>query len=176
MSAGIPGLAAVNKNTPALAVVLSALAGLGIGGTIQPAVTMLTIISPDESIATITAASISTRLVGATIGYAINFNIFENKILDLRQVVTQAATAAGAPLNEVLALLFAMASNNATALEQFPPRVVQAAETAALDTYMGGFKLIYLVSIAFSGGAIIASCFLRDIKDYMVDRVAVELQ
>jgi len=176
MAAAVPGLAAVNENTPALAIALSAVAGLGIGGTIQPAVTMLTIISPDESIATITAASISARLVGATIGYAVNFNIFENKLLDLPKAVTEAAISAGANTKEILGLIFAIISNNATALEQFPPRIVQAAETAALDTYMEGFKLIYLVSIAFSAGALIASFFLRDIKDYMVDRVAVELQ
>jgi hypothetical protein len=176
MAAGIGGLAAVDQNTPALGMALSFLGSVGIGGTVQPAVTMLTIISPDEMIATITAASISIRLIGATVGYALNFNIFENRLLGIPQAVINVGVRGGLPLPEVLDLAFALSSQNATALGKFPPGIVVEAEAAALAIYVGAFKTVYLVSLVFSGGALIASCFLKDIREYLVDRVAVELQ
>jgi hypothetical protein len=177
MAAGVAGLAAVKPGTIGLMVGLSTLGSLGVGGTIQPAVTMLSIISPDETIATISAASISARLTGATIGYAVYFNIFQMKISQLPSVITKAAVRTGLPLNETTTkFVSAVVSNNITVLSQFPPLIVEAAQEAQLDTYLEGFKMIYLVSIVFGGGAIIASFFLRDIRPYMVDRIAVQLR
>ena len=176
MTGALAGLAAVNQNNPALGMILTFIGSIGIGGTIQPAVTMMTIISPDESIATITAASISIRLIGATVGYAVFFNILQEKLLQLPAAIKEAAIAAGLPPIQSLALVVAVLSNNVTALENFPTQIVEVAEAAEINGYLAGFKLVYLVSIVFGGSAIIASCFLKDIKDYMVDRVAVEIQ
>jgi hypothetical protein len=175
MAAGIGGLAAVDQNNPGRGVGLSFLGAVGIGGTVQPAVTMLTIISPDDMIATITAASISIRLIGATIGYALNFNIFETRLIGITQAVINVGVRAGLPLPEVLNMAFALSSQNETALANFPVAIVDEAEAAALAIYVGAFKTVYLVSLVFSGGALIASCFLKDIREYLVDRVAVEL-
>jgi hypothetical protein len=176
MSSGVAGLAAVKPGAIGLIVGLSTLGALGVGGTVQPAVTMLSIITPDETIATISAASISARLTGATIGYAVYFNIFQTKISQLHTVITNAAVGAGLTPNETLSrFVQAVLSNNITALSKFPPIIVAAGQDAQLDTYLSGFKMIYLVSIVFGGGAFIASFFLRDIRAYMVDRVAVDL-
>ena len=176
MTAGVAGLAAVQPGAIGLVVGLSTLGALGVGGIIQPAVTMLTIISPDESIATISAASISARLTGATIGYAVYFNVFQTKIAQLPTAIADAAVNAGLPTNEAISTFVpAVLSNNVTALSGFPSFMVEAGLKAQIDTYLAGFKMIYLVSIVFGGGAIVASLFLRDIKSYMVDRVAVDL-
>ena len=176
MTAGVAGLAAVRPGAIGLVVGLSALGALGVGGIIQPAVTMLTIISPDETIATISAASISARLAGATIGYAVYFNVFQTKLAQLGGAITAAAVSAGLPMNDTISTFVpAVLSNNLTALSEFPSFVVNAGVTAQVDTYLEGFRMIYLVSIVFGVGAIVASLFLRDIKPYMVDRVAVDL-
>jgi len=176
MTAGVAGLAAVRPGAIGLVVALSALGALGVGGIIQPAVTMLTIISPDETIATISAASISARLTGATIGYAVYFNVFQTNIAHLPTAIADAAVNAGLPQNDSLATFVpAVLSNNRTALSEFPSFIVNAGLTAQVDTYLEAFKMIYLVSIVFRVGAIVSSLFLRDIKSYMVDRVAVDL-
>lgn len=47
--------------------------------------------------------------------------------------------------------------------------VIAAGQTA----YAASYKYIYLVSIAFGGVSIIASCFLGNIDQYMDDHVAV---
>lgn len=55
--------------------------------------------------------------------------------------------------------------NNETARQ-----IVIAAGQAA---YAASYRYIYLVSIAFGGVSIIASCFLGNIDQYMDDHVAV---
>jgi len=78
MTAGIGALAVVSKDTPALAAGLSFVGALGVGGIVNPAAIILNIISPDELIATITALTLSIRVVGGVVGYAIYLNIFQS--------------------------------------------------------------------------------------------------
>jgi hypothetical protein len=175
MTAGVGGLAVVTQKTPGLGIGLSALGGVGVGGVIQPAVTMLTIISPDESIGTISAATISVRLIGATIGYAVYFNVLHNKLSRLPTNVALAAIQAGLPTNETTAFVESLLTDNKTALGQYSLAIVSIAQEAVLETYVEGFRKVYLVSISFGVCAVIASLFLKDIKKYMVDRVAVDI-
>src|SRR5437773_10287517 len=111
----------------------------------------MTIISPDEVIATITAINLSVRFIGGSIGYAIYFNILENKVAEvLPTAVAVAATGAGLPLAEVPALVGALISHNETAIgliQGITPAIVLAAEIAVKDSYVEGFKKLYLVSI-----------------------------
>ena len=132
MVAGIPGLASLNVNSAGRAMGLSFLGGLGVGGIIQPAATILTIIFPDDLIGTIVGLALSVRLVGASVGSAIYLNVLENKL----------GTVDGSPTT---------------------------------DSYFDGYRVIYLVTIAFGGAALAASAFLGNIKKYMVERVAVTL-
>jgi hypothetical protein len=179
MTAGVGGLAAVTPETRSLGIGMSFLGGLGVGGIIVPAAVILTIICPDEVIATVTAITLSIRLIGGSIGYAIYFNVLQNKLTAiLPATVGIAAIKAGLPPSELTAFVTDLVAKNATAiagLKGVTPAVLQAAEAAVNASYVQGFKLIYLVSIAFGGAAIIASVFLGDIRKYMVDRVAVDI-
>jgi len=179
MTAGIGALASVDQNHRALGIGLSVLGGFGVGGIIIPAATILTIICPDEVIATATAITFSVRLIGGSIGYAIYFNVFENKLnAVLPTLVGTAAVEAGLPITEVVEFVEALVSQNETAVAAIPgltPQILLAAQEAVLDSYVQGFKRVYLVSIAFGGAAVLASVFLGNIKKYMVDRVAVDI-
>ena len=176
MALGIGTLATVTENTSALAVGLSFLGGFGAGGIVQPAITMLTIISPDELIGTITAIALSLRLVGGSIGFAIYDNILTNKLADILPVnVGDAALEAGLPYDQITSFLDAYFSANSTSLAQYSPSILQAAQDATSTSYVVGFRLIHLVSIAFGGLAVVGSLFLGDIRTHMVDRVAVDI-
>jgi hypothetical protein len=176
MVAGIGALAAVNQNTPNLGVGLTFLGALGCGGILQPAATILTIVSPDEFIATVTALTLSVRLVGGSIGYAIYFNVLQHKLSNiLPGNVGTAVAEAGLPLDQIPAFLGAFFGKNGTALAGYATAILIAAEEATKESYVAGFKIVYLVSIAFGGSAVIACLFLDDIKKYMVDRVAVDI-
>jgi hypothetical protein len=177
MTAGVGALATVNQHTPALAIGLSFLGGLGVGGLVQPTGTILTIISPDELLATIVSACISIRLVGGTIGYAVYFNVLQNILTEVMPVkVGLVALEAGLPFNQLKDLIIALTFQNTTALAEYSPAVLVAATEAVKDSYVEGFRMIYLVSIAFGGSAVIASLFLGDIREYMVDRIAVDIR
>jgi Fungal trichothecene efflux pump (TRI12) len=179
MTAGVGALAAVNQNNPSLGIGMSFLGGLGVGGIIVPAAIILTIISPDEVIATVTAITLSIRLIGGSIGYAIYFNVFENKLTAVLPAnVGIAVIKAGLPIYSVPAFIEALVAQNTTAIAQIKgitPTILLVAENAVKDSYVEGFRQIYLVSIAFGGAAIIASVFLGDIRKFMVDRVAVDI-
>ena len=96
MTAGIGALATVNQNKAARGIGLAFLGGLGTGGLLLPAATILTIVSPDEAIATITAATVTIRQVGSSIGYAIYFNVLQNKLAVILPInVATAAAMAG---------------------------------------------------------------------------------
>ena len=176
MTAGVGALASVTQNTPARGVGLSFFAGLGTGGLLLPAATILTIVSPDEVIATITAATVSIRLVGASIGYSVYFNVLQNKLTAILPTnVGTAAALAGLPPNQIPTFLGNFLGGNATALASYAPAVLGAAQDAFKDSYVEAFRLVYLVSIAFGASAIIACLFLGDIKKFMVDRIAVDI-
>jgi Fungal trichothecene efflux pump (TRI12) len=176
MTAGIAALSTVNQNTPGRGMGLSFLAGFGVGGLLLPAATILTIISPDELIATITSATISVRQVGCSVGFAIYFNVLQNKLAQiLAPNVAAAAAEAGLPPNQIPTFLEQFLGGNTTAIASYSASVLLAAGEAVKDSYVEGFRLVYLVGISFGGTAIIACLFLGDIKKYMVDRVAVDI-
>jgi len=179
MTAGVGALAAVNETNPNLGIGMSFLGGLGVGGIIVPAAVILTIVSPDEVIATVTAITLSIRLIGGSIGYAVYFNVFQNKLLDVLPTnVGLAVVKAGLPITEVPAFIEALVAKNLTAVAEtkgITPTILLAANSAVNDSYVEAFQLIYLVSIAFGGAAILSSVFLGDIRKYMVDRVAVDI-
>lgn len=177
MTVGLGLMAMITKDTPSLAMGLSTITGLGVGGLVQPTGTLITIISPDELIATIIAATIAIRTVGGTVGYAIYFNILQNRLVDiLPGSVAQAALQGGLTSDQLGAFVTTFLGGNSSALAQYPPTVLGAAQEAVKDSYSNVFRTIYLVSIAFSGASIIASLLLPNIKRYMVDRVAVDMR
>ncbi|KAL4805825.1 fungal trichothecene efflux pump [Aspergillus unguis] len=156
-------------------------AGLGIGGIVVPASIITTIICPDDLIATISALTLSIRVVGGSIGYAIYYNIFISKftpnatryigglmVRDLNitdvSLITEVIELTGASLLEKLHEIPGIAGNQ-TAYE--------AVVTAGQIAYSESYKWVYYASVGFGGVSIIAACFLGDIKKYMDDHVAV---
>lgn len=139
----------------------------------------MTIVSPDDVIATVTAINLSIRFIGGSIGYAVYFNILQSKVAEvLPAAVAMAATSAGLPVGEVPALIGALVNDNETAIgliQGITPAILLAADIAVKDAYVEGFKKLYLVSIAFGGAAIVSSLFIGDIRKYMVSRVAVDI-
>ena len=176
MTLGIGALPCVTQDTSGLGQGLSFLGGLRTSGIIQPAVTILTIISPDEVIATITAVTISIRLVGASIGYSVYFNTLQKTLAtSIPEKVGTAVVQAGLPADQIAPFMGALLGGNTTALGGYAMIVIAAAQEAVTESYVEAFRLVYLVSIPFGVCAVIACLFLGDIKKYMSDRVAVDI-
>ncbi|KAL5366016.1 putative MFS drug efflux pump [Aspergillus floccosus] len=156
-------------------------AGLGIGGIVVPASIITTIICPDDLIATISALTLSIRVVGGSIGYCIYYNIFISKfvpnaehyiggvmmtqlnITDPKYIAT-AIQITSSSLLESLREIPGIGSND-TAYET----LVTAGQVAFAESY----KWVYYASIGFGGVSVIAAFMLGDISPYMTDHVAV---
>jgi len=176
LTAGIGAMAAVTPNTPALARGLSFLAAVGSGGLISPLTTVLTCVTPDDLIGTVTAIITAVRYLGASIGYAVYFTVLQRKLADvLRNNVVTAAIDAGLPLNETTGFAQALLGSNLTALAAFPSSIVDAGQEAVKMSYQESFKLVYLVSIAFGAFAFICCLFLGNVKKLMVNKLAVDI-
>ena len=57
------------------------LGGLGTGGIVVPASIITTIICPDDLIATVSALTLSIRVIGGSIGYCAYYNVFVSKFV-----------------------------------------------------------------------------------------------
>lgn len=155
-------------------------ASLGIGGIVVPASIITTIVCPDDLIATVTALTLSIRVIGGSIGYCAYYNIFISKFkpaaiyyiggtlqkggIRSPQVIEEAILLTGASLLEEISLLPGIKGN-----EVLYQAVIKAGQIAFAEAY----KWVYYASIAFGGVSIIAALFLGDISKYMDDHVAV---
>ncbi|KAF2708227.1 putative MFS drug efflux pump [Pleomassaria siparia CBS 279.74] len=158
-------------------------ASLGIGGIVVPASIMSTIVCPPELIGTITALTLSIRVIGGSIGYCAYYNIFVSKFtpaamhyiggtLVLKANITSPAVIeevivlTGAALLEEISMLPGIKGNEA---------LYQAVVAAGQLAYAEAYKWVYYASIAFGGVSIIAALFLGDLSPYMDDNIAVHM-
>ena len=80
LGTGLMALAKPDNIGPVIVILI--VAGLGIGGILVPASIITTIVCPDDLIATVSALTLSIRVLGGAIGYACYYNVFFNKFVD----------------------------------------------------------------------------------------------
>jgi hypothetical protein len=122
--------------------------------------------------------TLSIRVLGGAIGYAIYFNVFSQKF------VPNAVKYLGAACyklnitepHEIETVIGITAVGLLPSLKQLPQ---VGNDTAAYESlvlagqiaYADSYPWVYYVSLAFGGLSIICSIFLGDIKKYMTSRV-----
>ncbi|KAL9081100.1 MAG: hypothetical protein Q9157_000305 [Trypethelium eluteriae] len=180
MTAGTGAMSVATPDNLKVLWIILIIAGLGIGGIVVPASIITTIICPDDLIATVSALTLSIRVIGGSIGYCAYYNVFIQKFVPLvtyyvggtmemklnitnPEVIKEAITLTGASLLEEMKAL--------PGLEN--PLAWDAVVAAGQLAYAEAYKWVYYASIAFGGVSIIAACFLGDITQYMDDHVAV---
>lgn len=155
-------------------------ASLGIGGIVVPASIITTIVCPDDLIATVTALTLSIRVIGGSIGYCVYYNIFISKFepqaihyiggtlikagIKDPHVIESAIVLTGASLLEAISQLPGIKGNDV---------LFQAVVKAGQIAFAEAYKWVYYASVAFGGVSIIAALFLGDISKYMDDHIAV---
>ncbi|KAI1325082.1 putative major facilitator superfamily transporter [Xylariaceae sp. FL0255] len=180
MTAGCGSLAIANVNNLYQLWGLLTIAGIGIGGIVVPASIITTIICPDDLIATVAALTLSIRVIGGSIGYAVYFNVFISKFVPIlgklvggtlqeagvidKEIITEAINLTLASLISKIQELPGISGN-----ETLYNAVVSAGQLAYAEAY----KYVYYTSIAFGSISIIAALCLGDINRFMDDHVAV---
>jgi len=155
---------------------------IGVGGVLLPSQVIFSIITPDELLGTGVALSIVIRMIGQVVGVSMFYNIF------LHHVQSNAAKYFALPAIEAGFDTVASITELATTLTAGPlshyaymfpqldtPAKIESIVVAGHELFKHCFPILYLISIAFGGAAIISSFFLRDINKYMNDHVAVLL-
>lgn len=172
-------LSVTTPDNPKTTIALGTIAGFGVGGVLVPAATIAITVCPDELIATCVALSLSIRVIGGSIGYAIYYNIFINKITPaLPTYIGTYAVEAGLPLASATDFVGLFLTNPAE-LAKIPGVTAEILAAAVLGSrwaYADSLKYVWYTSIVFGGLSIVACLFLGDIKKYMTNRIAANIR
>jgi MFS family permease len=157
------------------------ISGLGIGGIVVPASIITTIICPDELIATVAALTLSIRVLGGAVGYSIYFNVFaEHFTTEAVARIPPACIEVGIQDPTVIAEVIGLTAAGLLDEIRLLPNVTTEAKweilvRAGQEAYSHAYPNVYYVSIAFGCVSIICSLFLKDVRKYMTDHVAVHM-
>ena len=167
-------------NLPVMWFVVS-IACIGVGAVVVPNQVIAGIICPADLIATITAVTITVRIIGGSIGYAIYSVIFSLKFAsETATTIVPAAIKAGinstAEIEEIAVVL---RGGGFDQLWLFPGIVeqsqVDALTVAGKEALVESYPVVYYASIGFGVICVIASFFLTGIEDQMKAETAVKL-
>jgi hypothetical protein len=180
MVAGNGAMAAGTRDNITLLWVIVTIAALGVGANIVPIQIIAGIIVPDELIATITAATITIRIVGGCIGYAVYSNIFASTFADqaatrIVPLLAQIGIKDDAAVTQIVDVI---RGGGFALLEEIPGitnKMVEELTTAGKEALVNSYPVVYYASIGFGGICIIASCFLTGISEQMQGGAAVRL-
>ena len=171
---------ASRNNLPVMWVVVS-IACIGVGAVIVPNQVIAGIICPDDLLATITAITITIRIIGGAVGYAIYSTIFAMKFDSIaKEMIVPVIVKMGitSPA-EIMQLIITIRGGGWDALSAFPGIVnqtqVDLLVSVGKDAQVASFPVVYYASIGFGVVTIIASLFLTGIEDQMKDGAVVKL-
>jgi len=156
------------------------IAGLGVGGIVVPASTVTTYICPPDLLATITALTISIRIVGGAVGYAIYYNVFANKLkqemartlvpLLLNMGITDSAT-----IGKICGLVAASMLEPIRALVGGATARYDAVVATGQEAFETAYPWVYLVSTGFGGMAIVACLLIEDLSGFVEEGVVAHI-
>jgi hypothetical protein len=180
MTAGCGGMAAARVDNINTVYGLLFLAGLGVGGIVVPASTVTTYICPQDLIATITSLTITIRIIGGAVGYAIYYNVFANKLVpQLTHLVGGACMQVGITDQKMIGTIIKLTASSLTEKIRALPGVDDAAwhkiVAAGQQAFANAYPWVYYCSLAFGCVSVVASSFLGDISEFVDDRVVVAL-
>lgn len=160
----------------------------------MPNQVIITIITPDDLLGSVTALTVGLRAQVQAIGLAIFYNQFSNKVTKLATArLTTAFLDSGAAAEflqaglgiEEIQAIGATMMNSLTAMPyrqfaaMYPPLSTQGDYNEILPTVVGvfseAFEHIYYITIAFGVFACIAALCMGNVHKYMDNHVAVKM-
>lgn len=105
--------------------------------------------------------------------------MLSNKVTEnVKNDLVPALVKAGLPIRSVVGFLTALETGSAKAIEAIPgvtPTIIGVAEIGMKDAYKKAFAVVYLVTLAFGGAAIIASWWTPNIEGRLTHDVMRQL-
>ncbi|RDW87009.1 uncharacterized protein DSM5745_03651 [Aspergillus mulundensis] len=154
---------------------------LGIGGVLVPNQIIVTVICPDDLLATATCLTACLRAVGQVIGTSIFFNQFTVALVkNTYSHVVPAALEAKFYNFELLAPMMETLVTTpwkewiGTVADQVSPEQVAIIRPAIVEAFRLAFERVWFISIGFGVAAVVASVFIEDLGSLMDGHVAVK--
>ena len=158
------------------------LALVGVGGVLVPNQVIITIITPDDLIASVTALTVGLRAQAQVIGLSIFYNrlvhdvtknaysyivpaMLEAGIYNATEITNLVTSLTGVPYYQLAPLI----------PELHNPANYEAVKEATIQCFSQAFVLVWYITIAFGVAACIAAAFMGDVSKYMDNHVAVVL-
>ncbi|KAI9048470.1 hypothetical protein LZ554_007305 [Drepanopeziza brunnea f. sp. 'monogermtubi'] len=144
---------------------------------------IITVITPDDLIASVTALTVGLRCQAQVIGLAIFFNRFTHAVTQ-RAATTLVPAALQIGVVDVAKIEAMVRGLTAMTVEEYAAVLPELAAgagnvrlvvAAAQACFGGAFRLVYLITIAFGITACVASLGIGDLGRYLDDHVAVVL-
>ena len=161
------------------------LALIGVGGVLVPNQVIITVITPDDLIGSVTALTVGLRAQAQVVGLAIFYNQLISQVT--KSTIKNVAPAFlkigffNAQTVETITLMM----NTLTAepyrvfAQRYPELQTQAAYDtvlpAAVQAYDDGFRRVWYITIAFGVFACIAACCMGNVSKYLDNHVAVKM-
>lgn len=156
-------------------------AALGVGGVIIPNQIIITIICPDDLIATATALALTVRVIGGSIGFAIYYNGLKQKFTywATNYLALKAVGVGIYNVDDLTEIAYLVSANLYKDLLQYPAIDTQekydTLYLAGRETFALSYPIVWYSAIAFGGASIIACLFLKNITNRMDGHVAVRI-
>ncbi|KAK5079858.1 hypothetical protein LTR24_008884 [Lithohypha guttulata] len=158
------------------------LALIGVGGVLVPNQVIITVITPDDLIASVTALTVGLRAQAQVVGLAIYYNRFlaeitKNTYTYIVPAFVQVQYGNPELIEHMVEALTSVPFREwATTVPPFPHADSAAIlQEAATQAFAHAFKLVYYITIAFGVPACIAAALMGDVSKYLDKHVAVVL-
>jgi hypothetical protein len=171
-------LASITPDTTGAVIGIGSMAALGVGMVTSPASTIAITVAPDSTIATCVALILCIRATGGSIGYAIYYNVFVEKLTPvLPRYVAEYAVKAGLPVAEAetFTAIFLTSPQNITQIPGITPAIIEAATIGSRWAYADALKYVWYISLVFGVCSIVACCFIGNMNRYMTNRIAAKI-
>ncbi|TQS36250.1 hypothetical protein Golomagni_03305 [Golovinomyces magnicellulatus] len=183
---GAASLSAVDPHSLSTIWAPLCLALVGVGGVLIPNQVIITILTPDDLIASATALTIGLRSQAQVIGLAIYYSRFLHVLEQkaIRHLAGPIINAGVYNITVITNLVVGLASRPYDQLAQNIPQLsgpahlaaYQAVKEGTLLTYKGAFDYVYLMSIGFGAAACIAAAFMGNVEQFIDQHVAAALE
>ncbi|TQS32914.1 hypothetical protein Golomagni_06756, partial [Golovinomyces magnicellulatus] len=182
LTIGSACLAAADPDRIGTAMAPAVIAMIGIGGILVPNQIIMTVISPDDLIGSVTALTLAVRAQAQVIGLAVFYNQLMNQILknSYKFLVTAAIQVGWIDIPAITAMMTTLTS---IPFKEFAPTIPQLQDPAnyqimheaTVKVFTASFRHLWFITLAFGIPACIAALFLGDLSHYMDHHVAAPL-
>ncbi|KAI1614121.1 fungal trichothecene efflux pump [Exophiala viscosa] len=169
-------IATVDQHTPVRGIVLVSLASAMIGATNCMSILIVQLGARDEDIGLATGLVNSVRSAGGAVGVAIFSSLLADRVTSTwARDIGRTLLQAGLPATSLAAFLAALPLGNFGSVPGATSAIIKLALEAQKSVYVNAFRLIYCVTVAFGGLAIIGALFVANVDDKLTNQVNVQL-